>query len=70
MTNLQQKLQEATTTNALMKEDLAVAKNNFLTLQEENERLKNERDNITEEHSKQLEVVIYRKEQRCDLMMF
>lgn len=55
VTNLQQKLQEAVTTNALMKEDLAMSKNNFITLQEENERLKSDRDNLTQEHTKQLE---------------
>ncbi|XP_052069941.1 RUN and FYVE domain-containing protein 2-like isoform X2 [Mytilus californianus] len=55
VTNLQQKMQEAMTTNALMKEDLALSKNNFLAIQEENEQLKSDRENITEEHTKQIE---------------
>lgn len=42
MTNLQAKLETLTTTNALMKEDLSIAKNNFLSLQEENRQLKKE----------------------------
>ena len=58
VTNLQQKLQDATTTNALMKEDLAMSKNNFITIQEENEQLKCERDDITQEHTQQLEAAI------------
>ncbi|XP_076072561.1 RUN and FYVE domain-containing protein 2-like isoform X4 [Mytilus galloprovincialis] len=55
VTNLQQKMQEAMTTNALMKEDLALSKNNFLAIQEENEQLKSDRENISEEHTKQIE---------------
>jgi len=39
-----------------MKEDLAMSKNNFITIQEENEQLKSERDDVTQEHTKQLEV--------------
>ncbi|XP_043679412.1 protein RUFY3-like isoform X4 [Vespula pensylvanica] len=42
VTNLQAKLETLTTTNALMKEDLSIAKNNFLSLQEENRQLKKE----------------------------
>ncbi|XP_043504559.1 RUN and FYVE domain-containing protein 2 isoform X1 [Polistes fuscatus] len=42
VTNLQAKLESLTTTNALMKEDLSIAKNNFLSLQEENRQLKKE----------------------------
>ncbi|XP_049864256.1 RUN and FYVE domain-containing protein 2 isoform X1 [Schistocerca gregaria] len=42
VTNLQAKVEALTTTNALMKEDLAIAKNNLLTLYEENENLKKE----------------------------
>lgn len=42
VTNLQAKVESLTTTNALMKEDLAIAKNNILTLQEENRQLKKE----------------------------
>ncbi|XP_071131645.1 RUN and FYVE domain-containing protein 2-like isoform X4 [Mytilus edulis] len=55
VTNLQQKMQDAMTTNALMKEDLALSKNNFLAIQEENEQLKSDRENISEEHTKQIE---------------
>ncbi|XP_015172609.1 PREDICTED: RUN and FYVE domain-containing protein 2 isoform X3 [Polistes dominula] len=42
VTNLQAKLESLTTTNALMKEDLSIAKNNYLSLQEENRQLKKE----------------------------
>ncbi|CAH1129107.1 unnamed protein product [Ceutorhynchus assimilis] len=40
--NLQSKVETLTTTNALMKEDLAIAKNNLLTLYDENRQLKEE----------------------------
>lgn len=42
VTNLQSKVESLTTTNALMKEDLAIAKNNLLALYEENKQLKKE----------------------------
>lgn len=42
VTNLQNKVESLTTTNALMKEDLAIAKNSLLTLYEENQQLKRE----------------------------
>ncbi|GJQ69074.1 hypothetical protein Trydic_g6238 [Trypoxylus dichotomus] len=42
VTNLQSKVESLTTTNALMKEDLAIAKNSLLTLYEENRLLKSE----------------------------
>jgi RUN and FYVE domain-containing protein 1/2 len=38
--NLQQKVEQLTTTNALMKEDLAIARNSLLTLQAENAALR------------------------------
>lgn len=38
--NLQQKVEQLTTTNALMKEDLAIARNSLLTLQAENGALR------------------------------
>ncbi|KAG5672962.1 hypothetical protein PVAND_003049 [Polypedilum vanderplanki] len=38
--NLQQKVEQLTTTNALMKEDLAIARNSLLTLQAENSALR------------------------------
>lgn len=40
MTNLQAKVSSLTTTNALLKEDLAIARNSFLALQAENQLLK------------------------------
>ncbi|KAK0161213.1 hypothetical protein PV327_009708 [Microctonus hyperodae] len=40
--NLQAKVESLTTTNALMKEDLAIAKNNILSMHEENKQLKRE----------------------------
>ncbi|XP_065157605.1 RUN and FYVE domain-containing protein 2 isoform X2 [Atheta coriaria] len=40
VTNLQNKVESLTTTNALMKEDLAIAKNNLSSLFEENKRLR------------------------------
>ncbi|XP_015115390.1 RUN and FYVE domain-containing protein 2 isoform X2 [Diachasma alloeum] len=42
VTNLQTKVESLTTTNALMKEDLAIARNNNLILQEEKRQLKKE----------------------------
>lgn len=42
VTNLQTKVESLTTTNALMKEDLSIAKNNNLLLQDENQQLKKE----------------------------
>lgn len=39
--NLQAKVEQLTTTNALMKEDLAIARNGLLTLQAENAALRN-----------------------------
>lgn len=38
--NLQAKVEGLTTTNALMKEDLAISKNTMITLVEENNQLK------------------------------
>ncbi|CAG5075789.1 Similar to Rufy2: RUN and FYVE domain-containing protein 2 (Mus musculus) [Cotesia congregata] len=40
--NLQAKVESLTTTNALMKEDLSIARNNILSIQEENRQLKKE----------------------------
>ncbi|XP_057325171.1 RUN and FYVE domain-containing protein 2 isoform X2 [Microplitis mediator] len=40
--NLQAKVETLTTTNALMKEDLSIARNNILSIQEENRQLKKE----------------------------
>ncbi|XP_046366555.1 RUN and FYVE domain-containing protein 2-like isoform X2 [Haliotis rufescens] len=55
VTNLQQKMEHLQTTNALMKEDLAIAKNSILTIQEENDLLRRERDFVTEGLQKQME---------------
>ncbi|XP_067673783.1 RUN and FYVE domain-containing protein 2-like isoform X2 [Haliotis asinina] len=55
VTNLQQKMEHLQTTNALMKEDLAIAKNSILTIQEENDMLRRERDMVTEGMQKQIE---------------
>ncbi|CAH1794975.1 unnamed protein product, partial [Owenia fusiformis] len=55
VTNLQQKLESTQTTNALMKEDLAIAKNNILTLQEENSTLRTEKEDIEERFKKHVE---------------
>lgn len=42
VTNLQTKVESLTTTNALMKEDLAIAKNSLLSLYNENRELRKE----------------------------
>lgn len=42
VTNLQAKVEALTTTNALMKEDLMIARNNVKSLQDENESLRRE----------------------------
>ena len=39
-----------------MKEDLAIAKNNILQLQQENSLLHNEKESMTEQHTKLMEV--------------
>ena len=63
MTNLQQKLESTTTANTLMKEDLAIAKNNILQLQQENSTLRNEKENLHEERLKLAvsDMMIYHK---------
>ena len=61
VTNLQQKLEGLTTTNALMKEDLAIAKNNILQLQQENSELRSENETLSEQIRKQLQVTVYFK---------
>ncbi|XP_050394285.2 RUN and FYVE domain-containing protein 2 isoform X1 [Patella vulgata] len=53
--NLQQKLEQFQTTNALMKEDLAIAKNQILMLQEQNEALQSENNGLLLNHDKQIE---------------
>lgn len=65
--NLQQKLEQVQATNALMKEDLAIAKNTILALQQENEELTAQRDLVTKDLQKQIEVraIMYLLEWFC-----
>lgn len=56
VTNLQQKLESLQTANTLMKEDIAIAKNNILQLQQENSVLRSEKEALLDEHRKQLQV--------------
>ncbi|CAI9725686.1 and FYVE domain-containing 2-like isoform X2 [Octopus vulgaris] len=56
VTNLQQKLESVQTTNALMKEDLAITKNTILTLQEENSTIKKEKEILLNDHKRKLEL--------------
>ncbi|XP_052266709.1 RUN and FYVE domain-containing protein 2-like isoform X1 [Dreissena polymorpha] len=53
--NLQQKLEMASTTNALMKEDLAIAKNTILQLEDEKKVLESQRDTILHVHKHTIE---------------
>ncbi|XP_060076740.1 RUN and FYVE domain-containing protein 2-like [Ylistrum balloti] len=55
VTNLQQKMETAQTTNALMKEDLAISKNTILTLQEENAALQAQKSSLLQDAQKQME---------------
>ncbi|XP_033746916.1 RUN and FYVE domain-containing protein 2-like isoform X4 [Pecten maximus] len=55
VTNLQQKMETAQTTNALMKEDLAISKNAILALQEENATLQAEKSSLLQDAHKQME---------------
>ncbi|XP_064458494.1 RUN and FYVE domain-containing protein 2-like [Ornithodoros turicata] len=54
VTNLQQKVEQLQTTNALMKEDMAIAKNQLLSLEEENAVLRQHQDSVVEEHQRKL----------------
>ena len=56
VTNLQQKLEQAMTTNALMKEDLAISKNTILELEEEKKQAETQRDTILHTHKHTIEV--------------
>ena len=58
VTNLQQKAEALTTANTLMKEDLAIAKNTILQLQEENSRFKEEKETLLQEHHRHVMVSI------------
>ncbi|XP_021347498.1 RUN and FYVE domain-containing protein 2-like isoform X1 [Mizuhopecten yessoensis] len=55
VTNLQQKMETAQTTNALMKEDLAISKNAILSLQEENEILLAEKGSLLQDAQNKME---------------
>ncbi|CAL4062182.1 unnamed protein product, partial [Meganyctiphanes norvegica] len=55
VTNLQAKLETLTTTNALMKEDLAIAKNTIQHLQDENDKLRKDRGMPTQIQQDQLD---------------
>ncbi|XP_062617135.1 RUN and FYVE domain-containing protein 2-like isoform X1 [Saccostrea cucullata] len=55
VTNLQQKLESVQTTNTLLKEDLAIAKNSVLELQAENDTLKANQGSIVDDTKRQLE---------------
>lgn len=54
VTNLQQKVEQLQTDNTLMKEDLAIAKNQVLMLQEENSRLQCAHREYFDEHHKKI----------------
>lgn len=55
VTNLQQKLEGLQTANTLMKEDMAIAKNNILQLQQENSIVRSEKEALLDEHRKQMQ---------------
>ncbi|XP_054710147.1 RUN and FYVE domain-containing protein 2-like [Uloborus diversus] len=57
VTNLQQKVEQLQTTNALMKEDLAISKNQIITLQDDNAQLRKLCDQLTLENKKKIEEV-------------
>ncbi len=59
VTNLQQKLEVMQTTNALMKEDLAISKNNIIDLQMENSLLREEKETLSAQTNQQLQVYNY-----------
>lgn len=55
VTNLQAKMETLITTNALMKEDLAIAKNTILHMQEDNDRLRKDKGLLTQQQQEQLD---------------
>ncbi|XP_042911002.1 RUN and FYVE domain-containing protein 2 isoform X2 [Parasteatoda tepidariorum] len=57
VTDLQQKVEQLQTTNALMKEDLAISKNQIITLQDENAQLRKLCDRLSNENKKRLDEV-------------
>ncbi|ESO87041.1 hypothetical protein LOTGIDRAFT_107183 [Lottia gigantea] len=60
--NLQQKLETFQTTNALMKEDLAIAKNQILMLQEQNDALEEQNKGLLNNYDKQIEVCVIKRQ--------
>ncbi|XP_060572577.1 RUN and FYVE domain-containing protein 2-like isoform X2 [Ruditapes philippinarum] len=60
--NLQQKLEMCNTTNALMKEDLAIAKNTILELEDEKLSAESQRDTILHVHKHHIEKVNHVKD--------
>ena len=69
VTNLQQKVETLQTANTLMKEDLAIAKNNILELQNENSLLTNVKDSEAEKHQKQMQVCWTKESQNFIAML-
>ncbi|GIY75059.1 RUN and FYVE domain-containing protein 2 [Caerostris darwini] len=57
VTDLQQKVEQLQTTNALMKEDLAISKNQIITLQDENAQLRKICDKLTAESKKRFDEI-------------
>lgn len=53
--NLQRKIEALSTENTLLKEDLAISKNNVVELQRENSEISNTKEEILVQHSKQME---------------
>ena len=56
VTNLQQKLESTQTANTLMKEDLAIAKNTTLELQQQNMELYSDKTRLASDYQKQIQV--------------
>ncbi|XP_013394068.1 RUN and FYVE domain-containing protein 2 isoform X1 [Lingula anatina] len=55
VTNLQQKMEAVQTSNTLMREDLAISKNNILALQEENSQLRHEKEGLETSYQRKME---------------
>lgn len=55
VTNLQAKMETLITTNALMKEDLAIAKNTIMHMQDDNDRLRKDKGLPTQQQQEQLD---------------
>ena len=56
MTNLQQKLESLQTGNALLRDDLNIARAQTVQLQMEAEELRSQHESMTSKHSKLLQV--------------